>query len=248
MNREESKDVSRGLKTTIVILAALVVVGLITLPSLRRAIERISKTPQTEQQARREVMQVPISTPTDVKVRAQMFWLSKSSSSALEPTTVEIPLSADPAERAKQLLIALILMPPAPERRTLPADATLLAFYIQPDGTGIADFSDEVQTGTPSGILSEQLAVDSIVQTLGANMSGIERLKILIHGQDAETLAGHLDLSGLFPVPSLAAAPAPAAPARAAAKTAPAPAATTSGSGQSKPAGSAPASLAPVKP
>jgi len=241
---------SRGLKTTILVLAALVVVGLITLPGLRRAIQRISKTPQTEQQARREVMQVPISTPTDVKVQAQMFWLSKSSSSSLEPATVEIPLSADPAERAKQLLIALILMPPAPERRTLPADATLLAFYIQPDGTGIADFSDEVQTGTPSGILSEQLAVDSIVQTLGANMSGIERLKILIHGQDAETLAGHLDLSGLFPVPSLAAAPAPAAPAPAAAKTsaAPAPAPATPGAGQNKPAEPAPASSEPVKP
>jgi hypothetical protein len=248
MNRGENKGMSRGLKTTIVVLAALVVVGLITLPGLRRAIERISKSPQTEQQARREVMQVPISTPTDVKVRAQMFWLSKSSPSSLEPTTVEIPLSADPVERAKQLLIALILMPPAPERRTLPADATLLAFYIQPDGTGIADFSDEVQTGTPSGILSEQLAVDSVVQTLGANMSGIERLKILIHGQDAETLAGHLDLSGLFPVPSPAAAPAPVAPEPAAAKTAPASAPAASGAGQNKPAGPAPSSPAPVKP
>jgi hypothetical protein len=230
---------------TIVILAALVVVGLITLPGLQRAIQRISKSPQTEQQARREVMQVPISTPTDVKVQAQMFWLSASSSS-LEPTTVELPLSADPVERSKQLLNALIVMAPAPERRTLPADATLLAFYIQPDGTGIADFSDEMQTGTPSGILSEQLAVDSIVQTLGANMTGIQRLKILIHGQDAETLAGHLDLSGLFPVPTPAPAAAPIVPPAPAAPKSAAPAAT--GAGQSKPAGPPSAPSTPAKP
>jgi hypothetical protein len=237
--------VSRGLKTTIVILAAMVVVGLITLPGLRQAIQRISKSPKTEQQARREVMQVPISTPTDVKVRARMFWLSASSSPSLEAAPIEIPLSADPVERSKQLLIALIVMAPAPERRTLPADATLLAFYIQPDGTGIADFSDEVQTGMPSGILSEQLAVDSIVQTLGANMTGIQKLKILIHGQDAETLAGHLDLSGLFPVPSPAPAAVPIVPPASASIPA-APAGT--GAGQAKPTGSAPAYPAPAKP
>lgn len=203
---------SRGLKTTIAILAALVVLGLITLPGLRQAIQRMNRAQRTEEQARREVMQVPISTPTDVKVQAQMFWLSSSSPSALEATPIEIPLSADPVERSKQLLNALITMAPAPERRTLPADTTLLAFYIQPDGTGIADFSDALSIGTPSGILSEQLAVDSVTQTLGANMTGIQRLKILIHGQQAETLAGHLDLFGVFPVPSPTAGPAATTP------------------------------------
>ena len=237
---------SRGLKTTIVILIALVVAGLITLPGLRRAIQHMSRSPKTEEEARREVMQVPISTPTDVKVQAQMFWLSASSSASLDATTVEIPLSADPVERSKQLLNALIIMAPAPERRTLAADTTLLAFYIQPDGTGIADFSDVVQTATPSGILSEQLAVDSIVQTLGANKTGIQKLKILIHGQDAETLAGHLDLSGLFPVPySAPAAPPPTPPAPAVPAVAK-PAAT--GAAPGKPSGSGPSSPAPVKP
>jgi Sporulation and spore germination len=200
--------VSRGLKITIGILTALVLLSLITLPGLRQAMQRISRSPIPEQQARREVMQAPISTPTDVKARAQIYWLSASSTGSLAATPVEIPLSADPVERCKQLLIALIVMAPGPERRTLPADVTLLAFYIQPDGTGIADFSDELATGTPSGILSEQLAVDSITQTLGANGTSIQKLKILIHGQDADTLAGHLDISGLFPVASAALAAA----------------------------------------
>lgn len=208
---------SRGLKTTIVILAALVVLGLITLPSLRKAIVRINSNTRTEQQARREVMQVPISTPTDVNVQAQMYWLSAASPASLEATSIQLPLSANPVERSKQLLNALIVKAPAPERRTLAVDATLLAFYIQPDGTAIADFSDELSSGTPSGILSEQLAVDSITQTLGANVTGIQKLKILIHGQEADTLAGHLDLSGVFIVPSLASpdasAPSTAAPA-----------------------------------
>ena len=190
---------SKGLKTTIVILAAMVALGLITLPGLRQAVQRLRSTPKTEEQARREVMQEPISTPTDVEVRAQMYWLSAGSPPSLEPTAIQLPLSADPVERSKQLLNALIARAPAPEKRTLPAEASLLAFYIQPNGTAIADFSDEISSGMPSGILSEQLAVQSIAQTLGANVSGIRQLKILVHGQEAETLAGHLDLYGLIP-------------------------------------------------
>ena len=206
MNREASKALSKGLKTTIAILTAMVVVGLVTVPGLRQAVQRLRSTPPTEEQARREVMQEPISTPTDVQVQAQMYWLSAASPTALEPTAISLPLSADSVERSKQLLNALIARAPAPEKRTLPAEASLLAFYIQPDGTAIADFSDEIASGMPSGILSEQLAVQSIAQTLGANVTGIRRLKILVHGQEAEALAGHLDLYGFFPVPSAAGA------------------------------------------
>jgi hypothetical protein len=54
------------------------------------------------------------------------------------------------------------------------------------------------------------LAVNSITQTLAANVPSIVRLKILIHGQEADTLAGHVDLTGFFPVGAQAAAPAAA--------------------------------------
>lgn len=204
---------SKGLKTTLLVLAALVVVGLVTLQGMRQAMQRLRTAPRTDEQARRDVMQAPISTPTDMEVKAQLYWLSTSNPNALEAVTIPLPLSADPVERSKQLINALITRAPGPERRTLPPEASLLAFYVQPDGTGIADFSDEISSAMPSGIMSEQLAVQSIAQTLGANVSGIKQLKILIHGQEAETLAGHLDLHGVFPVVSVASAVAdPAQP------------------------------------
>lgn len=243
MNRGEGSVLSKGLKTTILILAAMVVVGLVTLPGLRRALQGLRSVPKTEEQARREVMQEPISTPTDMQVQAQMYWLSAASPASLEPTAIQLPLSADPAERSKQLLNALIARAPTPEKRTLPVEASLLAFYLQPDGTAIADFSDEISSGMPSGILSEQLAVQSIAQTLGANVPGIRQLKILVHGQDAETIAGHLDLYGLFPVPSLAQAAAPAAAVPA--TKSPNPPSTTSAT-QAKPGSPVPATPAPA--
>jgi hypothetical protein len=42
--------------------------------------------------------------------------------------------------------------------------------------------------------------VNSIARTLEANVPQVQRLKILIHGQEVETLAGHLDLTGTFVV------------------------------------------------
>jgi spore germination protein GerM len=114
--------------------------------------------------------------------------------------------------RAKEILNTLLAGPVDPEARTLPPDAALLAFYILPDGTAVADFSEALGSSIPSGIESEQLAVDSITRTLEANVPQVQRLKILIHGQEVDTLAGHLDLTQTFPVSMKeAGSPAPAA-------------------------------------
>ncbi len=169
----QSSAVSRGLKTTIAILARAGGAG----PD--HAAEPAPGDPTNPGQSQNRATGAPRSHASSnfdahgrESHRRRCTGCRRLRPTALEATPIELPLSADPVERSKQLLNALIVKAPAPERRTLPADATLLAFYIQPDGTAIADFSDELSSGTPSGILSEQLAVDSITQTLGANMTG----------------------------------------------------------------------------
>lgn len=188
----------RRAKIAVIVLVVAVVAGLIYLRVLHQRVAHLARTQATEEQERREVLAPPISTPTDVVANARVFWLSSTQPDRLAAVTVQLPLSADPVERAKQLIGALIANPPTPAQRTLPLGATLLSFYILPDGTAVADFSDALASEMPSGILSEWMAVNSIVQTLGANMSAITRLKILIHGQEAGTLAGHIDISGFF--------------------------------------------------
>ena len=187
---------ARNLKIILAILAVAVLVGLISLRSLRVHLARLSQNQKTEEKARLEVLAPPISTPTDVTVSANIFWAAGPGSVA--PVVVQLPLSADPVQRAKQVLHALIANPPTPQQRTLPADTQVLAFYVLPDGTAVADFSDTLSSETPSGIVSEGIAVDSIAQTLSSNVSQLRRLKILIHGQEVETLAGHVDLTGFF--------------------------------------------------
>jgi hypothetical protein len=186
----------RNLRIVIGILSVAVLIGLISLRGLHNRIEKMAESPPTEGQARREVLEPAISTPTDVKLKAKIFWAAGADRCA--PVEMEMPLSADPTQRARQVLHALIADPPAPEQRTIPPDTILLGFYVLPDGTAIADFSEALASEYPSGIMSEKLAVDSIALTLGNNVPVLRRLKILIHGQEVETLAGHLDLTGFF--------------------------------------------------
>ncbi len=185
----------RNVKIVLGILVVAVVIGLIRFRSLHRRIQRLAEV-RSEEQARHEVLAPPISTPTDVTVKAKIFWAAGPDSVA--PVEIQLPLSADPVERSRQLLQALTVSPPTPGQRTIPADATLLGFYILPDGTAIADFSDALSSEMPSGILSEGIAVNSIARTLAANVPSLRRLKILIHGQEVDTLAGNVDLTGFF--------------------------------------------------
>jgi hypothetical protein len=205
----------RNLKITLAFLAAAVLIGLISLRGLDRRIQRLSESTKTEEQARRELLAPGISTPTDVKVQTKIYWAAGPDKIA--PVQVAMALSADPVKRAKQVLSELIENPPTADQRTIPADAVVLGFYLLPDGTAIADFSDALATESPSGILSEEMAVDSIRLTLENSVPGLTRLKILIHGQEVDTLAGHLDLTGFFDL-NPPASPIPAAPAGTAAQ------------------------------
>ena len=202
-------------------LLAAVIGAALYFPALRRQVNVAKQlTEKTAEQARRELLPPAPVSSGDPKVRVKMFWGSKAGDS-FTPVTVELPLSADPVLRAKQVLNTLLAGPIDPEARTLPADAALLAFYLLPDGTGVADFSESMSTSIPSGIQSEQMAVDSITRTLEANVPQVQRLKILIHGQEMDTLAGHLDLTQTFLVNTSGLGTQPAKPSAASILTSP---------------------------
>jgi spore germination protein GerM len=201
---------SRAAKIALVLLVLGVTAGTIYLQGLHERVLRLARPEPSEAQVRREISQPP--PPVEPKEKAQIFWAAEDGSAALAPVEVELALSPDAVQRSKQVLLTLIASPPKPEMSTLPADVTLLDFYMLEDGTAIADFSDALARETPSGILSERLAIDSILRTLHANVPGIRRVKILINGQEVDTLAGHADLTGIFELQPPAASPAPSSP------------------------------------
>lgn len=93
----------------------------------------------------------------------------------------------------------------AARARPFPPDAVLRGVYLLPDGNAIVDLGGATLTaGWNTGTHVEMLAIYSLVQTLAANFSNVRQVRILVNGQAAETLAGHIRLDRpLHPLPEL---------------------------------------------
>ena len=101
---------------------------------------------------------------------------------------------ADPVGLADAIVKELIKGPQKSLLKTIPDDTRLKALFITPDGTCYIDLSEAVSRNHPGGSKSELLSIYSMVNSLVLNVPQIERVQILIDGNQTPTLAGHIDL------------------------------------------------------
>ena len=89
--------------------------------------------------------------------------------------------------------------------RLFPADTIVRGAFFLPEGTAFVDLGGPTLTqGWGTGSHEELMAVYSLVQTVVANFPEVKRVRMLVNGQPAETLAGHVSLARAFaPMPSL---------------------------------------------
>jgi hypothetical protein len=100
----------------------------------------------------------------------------------------------DPVEFGRAIVKALIKGPQKGLVRTVPVGTELKAIYIDADRLCYIDLSPAVKENHSGGSKSELLTIYSLVNSLILNVSEIERVKILINGNEAPTLAGHINL------------------------------------------------------
>lgn len=94
-----------------------------------------------------------------------------------------------------EIVKAVIDGPESDLEPTFPAETELLALYAAPDKTVFVDLSADAASRHPRGVRSELLSVYSIVNTLVLNCRDIQAVKILVDGNETETLAGHVDIT-----------------------------------------------------
>lgn len=110
----------------------------------------------------------------------------------------ELSHRQDPVSFAGSIVAALADGPRGELARTLPADTALRTLFIDRNGIAYVDMTGPIEERCPGGIRSELFAVYSIVNSLVLNVTGIEMVKILIEGNEALTLCGHIDLDFPF--------------------------------------------------
>jgi hypothetical protein len=100
----------------------------------------------------------------------------------------------DPVRLADAIMRALIRGPQKGLIRTLPPETELRAIYLTSERICYIDLSEAVRKNHPGGCRSELLSIYSMVNSLVLNIPEITAVKLLINGNEATTLAGHIDL------------------------------------------------------
>ena len=134
----------------------------------------------------------------------RLYYESPQMLLAAEPRN--IPLPESPAAAIPVVMRELIKGPAVPTTpRLFPADTVLRGAWLLPGGTAVVDLGGPtLQQGWGTGSHQEMMAAYSVVQTLTANFADARRVRILVNGTPAETLAGHVSLArSLLPMPGL---------------------------------------------
>ncbi|KPA11653.1 Lipoprotein LpqB, GerMN domain protein [Candidatus Magnetomorum sp. HK-1] len=106
-----------------------------------------------------------------------------------------VPHPKNPTQFAQILLTALFDGPKGNFNQVLPKGDFLRAVYIDNENLmAYVDLKQTILSHFPGGVTQELLTVYAIVNTLTLNMREIEQVKIIIGGQESNTLAGHLDI------------------------------------------------------
>jgi hypothetical protein len=120
---------------------------------------------------------------------------------ALRWRPADVFLPADRGLRAKETLrsvLAQYLQSPSPH--PLARGADIRDVYFIGDDTLVIDTTAQFADGHPSGILLEEMTLASLIETLSANVPGVNKVKFLVEGKERETLAGHADLMSFYQV------------------------------------------------
>jgi hypothetical protein len=139
----------------------------------------------------------PVAGPTE---RVTLF-VAHDDTGTLRAESAQIPLSSGRQQRAEELLRALLsLYLDKSSPHALGPGADLRSVFLVDPGVAVIDLNSALANTHRSGVLVEELSVASLIHTISANTQGIVKVKILVDGQERETLAGHADLSSFYDV------------------------------------------------
>jgi hypothetical protein len=180
--------------TTVIGIAIVVVVfAFAVMTGLSRLLSR--PAPGTPVEAPPSVVAPPETAAAAVpKIKATLYFASEDGLS-LVPTEREVPLAEGAVAQARAILEAqLTAEAPAPLVSTIPKGAALRGIFVSDRDEVFIDLDPAIRTAHPGGTEAELMTVYTIVNAVLTNLPKLQEVQILIGGQEADTLAGHVDL------------------------------------------------------
>lgn len=183
----------RKIIAIIVTAAAAVAFGVLVMTGLSRLLSRPASTGEpTEPIAGASAP--PAEAPAVPKIKATLFFASEDGL-RLVPAEREVPLAEGAVAQARSILEAqLSAEPQQPLASTIPKGAQLRGIFVSERNEVFVDLDPAIRTAHPGGTLRELMTVYTIVNAVLTNLPNLQEVQILIGGQEADTLAGHVDL------------------------------------------------------
>jgi hypothetical protein len=119
----------------------------------------------------------------------------------LRPQSISLPLATERQQRAEGVLRALIARYTTKNSpHPLAAESDVRDVFLADQGIAVIDLNSALVDSQVSGVLSEELTIASMIQTLAANVPNLTRVKFLVDGKERDTLAGHVNLAQFYDV------------------------------------------------
>ena len=153
---------------------------------LKRKAEAIA-SPQLQQ-----ALVAPVNGPAETT----LLFLPNDEDGTLRATSVTLALPSDSGERARLALHTLIARGMEKDSpHPYGAGADVHDVFLMDPNSAVVNLNQSLVAGQHPGIQNEQLTLYSMVLTLKAQLPQLARVRFLVEGKSAETLAGHVALS-----------------------------------------------------
>jgi hypothetical protein len=119
------------------------------------------------------------------------------SGGTLAASSVPVKRQQDAQSQAREIASTL-LSDERPGKGGVLANVKLRELYLDPAGTAYLDLSVIPKDGIRSSAWEELLAAYALANTLMQNVEEVKRVRFLVEGKEAQTLAGHIDLSRTY--------------------------------------------------
>ena len=153
----------------------------------------------TGEEQRMAQQQQAVAPPASGPTASVALYVASDADATLRRTQLNLALPAESSEQARAILRALFgayLQPGS--AHPIGAGSDVRDVYLLGDGNAVVDTNAAFADAHPSGVLAEELTITSMVATLNANDAEITNVKIMVNGEERETLAGHADLRRFY--------------------------------------------------
>ena len=142
--------------------------------------------------------QLPTRPPVEVEHYKEVtLYYGSPDATDLVAESRRVEISDQISDNIRTLIEELISGPRGDGIATLPSSTRLRAVFVR-QGIAYLDFSRELVKDFSGGTAAEQILVGSLVQTVTSNFPEIEGIRILIEGEEATTIGGHLYISNIL--------------------------------------------------